>query len=459
MTELEAVNIMLRAIGEMPVSSVEENVLEDYPEAQLAYQKLYEVSRQIQSIGLDCNTEERYPLTPDVNDNIILPANTMQVEAHDKSNYIMRGNKLYNKDTYTYVFSDTVEVDLIMFLEFDELPQHVRDYIVVVAKKEFQTVLLGAESLDAQLEENLKRTRATFHMNEKGLKKVIQVSRSIQAKGLDCNMDFKYVMTPDTNNEIIIPSNVLFIEASSPKAQYVVRDGKLYDKDNQTYLFSSPVEVDVTWLLKYKELPQHVRDYVDIAGKKLYLSETLGPLKDQEGNPLYNIDFDQLENQAYMRMYKQEKGMKKVIEVSRAIQTAGLDCNTDEGWSITPDAFGEIILPTNTLFAEPEDIGLPYVLRGLRLYNKDTQSYTFTTSVKLNVTWMLAYDELPQHVRDYIEAEAKKRFHVDVFGEAERDIDEVIRNAKVRMHRGEINSDRRTMLDNPATYNVVRRYW
>lgn len=166
MSELEAVNNMLRGVGEMPISSLDEEDLEAYPEADLAYKKLYEVSRTVQTECLDCNTEYNYPLTPDGSNNLVLPANTLFVEAMDGSNYVARSGKLYDKDNHTFSFTKIVKVKIALFLPYEDLPQHVRDYVTLLAKTEFQTVQLGSDSIDKQLEDDLARARAEFRRGE-----------------------------------------------------------------------------------------------------------------------------------------------------------------------------------------------------------------------------------------------------------------------------------------------------
>ena len=60
-SELEAVNLMLEVIGEQPVNSIESGV----SLANQAQRLLHETSREVQTIGLNCNTESEYQLSLD----------------------------------------------------------------------------------------------------------------------------------------------------------------------------------------------------------------------------------------------------------------------------------------------------------------------------------------------------------------------------------------------------------
>jgi hypothetical protein len=144
-TELEAVNNMLLLIGEQPIQNLETSGVS---EASLARRLLHTVSRNVQVKGLDCNSEENYPLSIDENNEIVLPANTLKIDSHYKSEqYVRRGNKLYNKQTHTFKFTGTVYVDIVFFLPYEDLPEAVRAYIYIKAGRQFQTDVLGSDTL------------------------------------------------------------------------------------------------------------------------------------------------------------------------------------------------------------------------------------------------------------------------------------------------------------------------
>lgn len=145
MTELDAVNAMLISIGEQPVNTLE---VTDNAEVLIARNILHQVSRQTQAVGLLCNSEENYPLAVDVDGYIRLPANTLKVDATDSSiDVVMRGRRLYDRKNHTYKFKDTLNVDIVFFLPFEELPQVVRDYITIRAIRVFQSKVVGSETL------------------------------------------------------------------------------------------------------------------------------------------------------------------------------------------------------------------------------------------------------------------------------------------------------------------------
>ena len=148
-TKLEAVNVCLTNIGEAPVTSLESGLLVD---AQIASDIVDEISREVQSIGWNFNTEIR-TLTPDDSGYIYLPASTLKVDTvaeNINDNLIMRGSRLYDKDNNTYTFSSSKKVEIILFLAFEELPEIVRRFIALRSARIYQERQLGVDSLSAQ---------------------------------------------------------------------------------------------------------------------------------------------------------------------------------------------------------------------------------------------------------------------------------------------------------------------
>ena len=164
-TELEAIQELLLGIGEVPIESIDE--VSNYPEAELAQKKIHRISRMVQSKGLDCNTEEEYELEPDgVTKEITIPTDALFCEPSYTYKYTVRGGKLYDKSNHTYQFNNKVKVTLVSFLDFEDLPQHVRQYITALAKKDFQVEMLGSDSVNAQRLDELRIATAEFNRSE-----------------------------------------------------------------------------------------------------------------------------------------------------------------------------------------------------------------------------------------------------------------------------------------------------
>lgn len=146
-TELEAVNAMLDSIGEAPIDSLT-NI--EAPDAGTALRRLRVVSKAVQTIGWEWNTEG-VVLTPDSNGNLVLPANTLKfVPCNDDPSVklTMRGNRVYDRKNQTYVFTKTVKATIVTALDFEELPEAARQYVMLTAAEKFQEGILGSPTLD-----------------------------------------------------------------------------------------------------------------------------------------------------------------------------------------------------------------------------------------------------------------------------------------------------------------------
>ena len=137
-TELEAVNECLENIGQKPVSTIAGSLGVD---TQIALNFVRKVNRELQSKRWYWNTEKDYPLTPNGDGDILLPANTLAVRPSGNYKYrsiVQRGSRLYDRDNQTYQFSETITVELVLGLPFEELPETARRYVGLRAARFFQ---------------------------------------------------------------------------------------------------------------------------------------------------------------------------------------------------------------------------------------------------------------------------------------------------------------------------------
>ena len=164
MTELDAVNDVLMTIGETPVNSVDETEL---TEASLALRILKQVSRAVQSEALNCNTVYNYTINPDSNNKLPVPANALSVDPMDRSlDLIVHKGFLYDKDGFTNTFTEPVKCQVVFLLQFEDLPEHVRQFITVKAARIFQKRMLGSQVLHEITEEEEVQARINMRSRE-----------------------------------------------------------------------------------------------------------------------------------------------------------------------------------------------------------------------------------------------------------------------------------------------------
>ena len=106
-----------------------------------------------------------------------------------------------------------------------------------------------------------------------------QVCREIQAEGWSYNTENQYPIDLATNNQCIIPNNVLQLDLNifeHGKDYDVVRRSdngvmKVYDKKNHTFTFEncSKLYFDIVWMLDFEDLPQAFKDYITTRASRI----------------------------------------------------------------------------------------------------------------------------------------------------------------------------------------------
>lgn len=133
MTELEALNMLLRLIGATPVNDLNTT----YPEAANARATLTRIRRRIQKRGWWYNIDYNLCYTPNENGEIVVANEITTLVAEDPA-YVLRGHKMYDKRNQTFVFACTINaIKTIRALEWDDMPESIREHCAYVSAMEF----------------------------------------------------------------------------------------------------------------------------------------------------------------------------------------------------------------------------------------------------------------------------------------------------------------------------------
>ena len=103
---------------------------------------------------------------------------------------------------------------------------------------------------------------------------------------------------------------------------------------------------------------------------------------------------------------------------SREVQARGWHFNTEKNYTITPDSEGYLVLPNTVLKVDTvyPDSSKDVVVRGSRLYDREKHTYVFTDAVKVDMTILLTFEELPEVARNYVTIRASRIFQERVVG-------------------------------------------
>lgn len=148
--ELDAVNDILSAIGEPPISSLDSEANADVANARRI---LNNMNRRVQSQAWTFNIEEGVTLTPDTFSGLIkyLPTYLRVLSSSGATNYVKRGEYLYDTVALTDVFTDPIQVTLVQLRDYDEMPYCFRDLIVTKAARQFNMRFFGDDSIELKL--------------------------------------------------------------------------------------------------------------------------------------------------------------------------------------------------------------------------------------------------------------------------------------------------------------------
>jgi len=146
-TELPAINQILMACGQAPVTTLDET----NPDVAIAYQTLLEVSREVQSEGWTFNKEDHVAVTPNDDNEIPILSNYLQIDltqadAGDKK-AVVRNGKLYDKYNHTDKWTDgAVDCDILWFFDWVDLPRPIQDYITARASTVTSSRIVGDQT-------------------------------------------------------------------------------------------------------------------------------------------------------------------------------------------------------------------------------------------------------------------------------------------------------------------------
>lgn len=152
---LDAVNLCLRYIGEMPVpSTVDIDSLDELHEARIIRNELLTTSRELQTKGWWFNREPWEFIPNSVDSKITVPVTVLTIKGTG-ANYVIRGGNLYDVEGNTFIFDDKVECLVIWELSFEELPQSFAQYVAYTTAMDVQSFLRGDTATNERLRQKV----------------------------------------------------------------------------------------------------------------------------------------------------------------------------------------------------------------------------------------------------------------------------------------------------------------
>jgi hypothetical protein len=168
-TELSAVNAILGAIGQSPVTSINKT----NPEIGFIYNLLRDSNVDLQSEGWHFNIERHVKYTPeDVGGvkKIAIGSDILKMDVTDgwsKRNYdvVKRNGYLYDKYDHTDNWdelTDGIDLDIVRLISYEDLPEVFKRYVIYKAAVRAATQLVGNPQLAQLLAQQEALSRAAI---------------------------------------------------------------------------------------------------------------------------------------------------------------------------------------------------------------------------------------------------------------------------------------------------------
>lgn len=163
---LDAVNLCLRYIGEMPIPpTVDIDSLDELHEAQIIRKELLNTSKELQTIGWWFNREP-WTFVPDaINGKISVPVTVLAIKGTSDT-YTVRGGNLYDVQGNTFLFGSNVDTLVVWELGFEELPQSFAQLVAYTTARDVQSFLRGDILADKRLQEKVSQAYLTVQKED-----------------------------------------------------------------------------------------------------------------------------------------------------------------------------------------------------------------------------------------------------------------------------------------------------
>ena len=162
-TELSAVNNILGAIGQAPITTLNF----DNPEISFIFNLLRDANVDTQAEGWHFNTEKHVKFAIDANGKIAIGDDILSMDLHDNQarrthNLVRRNGFLYDKQDHTDVFTTDLDLDVVRLYNFEDLPIVFRRYITYRASRQAATQLVANPQLVKLLQGQEALARASL---------------------------------------------------------------------------------------------------------------------------------------------------------------------------------------------------------------------------------------------------------------------------------------------------------
>jgi hypothetical protein len=185
-TKLDAVNLMLASIGQSPVNTLTGTLPKDVNKAVVA---LDSALREVLTQGWSFNSDTEYEMAVDGTSRIAVPSNALQIDPTYGDDFVPRYDSnapagMFLYDRVKRSFNENTQLlkcEVVWAFEFEQIPQHARQYVATKAARKFQSGIMASAILHQFTRDDESEAYATFRRVETRQKKYNLIGTSVAA--------------------------------------------------------------------------------------------------------------------------------------------------------------------------------------------------------------------------------------------------------------------------------------
>lgn len=256
MNMLEAVNKVLRSIGESPVKTV----VTSHPEVLGIIDTINQANVRRQERGWWFNQFRTTLAAPPT-----LPVGTVVARPVNRGlNVFAKGLTLMDRKTGQPFVGDPGEIDIQTLVPFDELPTEFAEFVVTDASVQYGIAYDADELHIKALQLSLEDARVAIHRLHIRYYEIDKANRRLQGRGWWFNQYRGFLPTDATG--VVVGEDILYAKPLQRSLDWFPVKGRLIDRNTREVVKDS-VEMDIRVLVPYDELPESFQAYVDASAE------------------------------------------------------------------------------------------------------------------------------------------------------------------------------------------------
>lgn len=134
---------------------------------------------------------------------------------------------------------------------------------------------------------------------------LLRLDKRLQSRGWWFNREVTELAVEVTTTNVLLPNNTLAVDPTDPKSPYVQRGNRLYDRKENTFEITEPVEVSILLRLDIDDCPVTYTSYLESKARHEYYT-------DDDGDAQKITELRRIMNEDYAFLHREDLRNKDV---------------------------------------------------------------------------------------------------------------------------------------------------